>query len=147
MASKTAMASPLKRRTWQYRSFSHSPRCGHKPASYGSSGAKLRQLPRRRALDQIGSCHCLMASPTKTERPSRTDASESHHKERSSVMFCQTIPFAWRSTLQAVLGRLLQGSYSFTISIPSPPRTYYLGTGALKGPLGPTIWVLAGLGN
>ena len=31
--------------------------------------------------------------------------------------------------------------------IPSPPRTYYLGTGALKGPLGPTIWVLGGLGN
>ena len=29
---------------------------------------------------------------------------------------------------------------------PGPPRTYYLGAGALKGPLGPTIWVLGGLG-
>ena len=29
---------------------------------------------------------------------------------------------------------------------PSPQRTYYLGTGALKGILGPTIWVLGGLG-
>ena len=31
--------------------------------------------------------------------------------------------------------------------LPSPPRTYYLETGALKGPLGPTIWVLGGLGT
>ena len=30
---------------------------------------------------------------------------------------------------------------------PSPPRTYCLGTGALKGPSGPTIWVLGRLGN
>ena len=32
-------------------------------------------------------------------------------------------------------------------AFPSPPRTYYLGTGALKWSLlGPTIWVLGGLG-
>ena len=30
---------------------------------------------------------------------------------------------------------------------PRLARTYYLGTGALKGPLGPTIWVLGGLGR
>ena len=30
-------------------------------------------------------------------------------------------------------------------SLPSTSRTYCLGTGALKGPEGPTIWVLGGL--
>ena len=37
------------------------------------------------------------------------------------------------------------GHFNAAWSFPSPPRTYYLGTGALKGPLGPTIWVLRGL--
>ena len=34
-----------------------------------------------------------------------------------------------------------------TITIPSPPRAYNLGTGALKGPVKASTWILGGLGN
>ena len=36
--------------------------------------------------------------------------------------------------------------YHILYTYPSPPRTHYLGTGALKRPSGPTIWALGGLG-